>query len=87
MSDKINPEHYRFPNGIQVIDLIKYLPCCEANVVKYCTRAGRKESESRIDDLRKAQYYLNIMITDIEIPDTGSDGISDPAGIRNWGKH
>ena len=86
MSDKINPDHYRFPNGIQVIDLIKYLPCCEANVVKYVARAGRKDGEACIDDLLKAKRYLDILIAD-HTPIPGPEDISDPAGIRNWGKY
>ena len=61
MSDKTNPQHYQF-DGIQVIDLTKHLPCCEANVVKYCARAGKKPNESKIDDLLKAKHYLDVAI-------------------------
>ena len=58
MSDKTNPNHYQF-NGIQVLDLTKHLPFCEGNVVKYCARAGKKASETKLDDLLKAKRYLD----------------------------
>lgn len=58
MSDPINPDHYQFPNGFQVIDLTQHLNFCLGNVVKYVARAGRKTSNP-LEDLRKAQFYLN----------------------------
>ena len=55
---KSNPNHYNFGN-IQVLDLTQHLPFCEGNVVKYCARAGRKDGESKLDDLLKAKVYLD----------------------------
>ncbi len=61
-ADKTNPSHYQFSNGAQVIDITQELdfPC--GNVVKYVARAGRKGGESRMDDLSKAKYYLDLAI-------------------------
>jgi len=89
MSDsKTSPRHYQLPNGFQVIDLTKNLGFCEGNVVKYVSRAGLKDGESRLDDLKKAQYYLNLLITDEKAKAvTPESEITDPAGIRHWGKH
>ena len=58
---KQNPDHYTF-GDVQVIDITKHLdfPC--GNVVKYTARAGRKGGESRLDDLLKAQVYLETAI-------------------------
>lgn len=33
-----------------------------ANVIKYLCRAGKKDGESDLDDLKKARQYLNYMI-------------------------
>lgn len=55
---KTNPNHYEFPNGVKVIDITRHLGFLEGNVVKYAARAGRKEGESRLDDLRKAKWYI-----------------------------
>ena len=56
-SDKINPTHYQF-DGVQVIDITQHLDFLLGNVVKYTARAGRKTGESKLDDLRKAEFYL-----------------------------
>jgi len=84
---KINPSHYQLPDGFQVIDLTKHLGFCEGNVVKYVSRAGNKEGESRLDDLKKAAFYLSTLISDekARIASEATE-ITDPAGIRSWGK-
>ena len=53
-----NPAHYQFSNGAQVIDITENLSFNLGNVVKYVARAGRK-TDDPIEDLRKAQFYLN----------------------------
>jgi hypothetical protein len=58
VSDPINPDHYQFPNGFQVIDLTENLSFNLGNVVKYAARAGRK-SPDPLEDLYKARFYLN----------------------------
>ncbi len=57
--DVINrPEHYTF-SGVEVIDAIEAwdLGFHLGNVVKYVARAGRKGS--RVEDLKKARWYLD----------------------------
>ena len=55
--DAINPTHYQgFSNDAQPIDIAEHLGFNLGNVVKYCARAGRKDN--RLQDLRKAEYYL-----------------------------
>ena len=57
-----SPSHYTSGN-IEVIDAIEdwglhkdhYLAC----VVKYIARAGKKNHDTFIEDLRKAQWYLD----------------------------
>ena len=61
MKDNINhPSHYTQGN-IEVIDYIedKNFEYHLGNVIKYISRAGLKESSSKIEDLKKAQWYLN----------------------------
>lgn len=52
----VNPSHYDFPGGVQVIDITKHLDFLTGNVVKYVSRAGRKGD--RMTDLLKAKKYL-----------------------------
>jgi hypothetical protein len=51
-------EHYKAK--VQPIDLIEaqQLNFNRGNVIKYVSRAGKKEGESELKDLEKAMYYL-----------------------------
>lgn len=69
MNDKINhPAHYT-SGGIETIDFIeaKDLNYNLGNVVKYVSRAGKKDN--RAEDLKKAAWYLNREIKKWEIDD------------------
>ena len=78
---KISPSHYQQGN-IEVWDFIvdQELGYLEGNIVKYITRAGKKDNESKLDDLLKAQAYIHkavsIELTNV-IPNTRPDGSSD----------
>lgn len=65
MTDNVNhPSHYT-DGKIEVIDFIeqKNLNFHRGNAVKYIARAGKKDSEKEVEDLRKAVWYLNQEIT------------------------
>lgn len=72
--DDVNcPKHYA-DSKIEVIDYIedKNLGFCLGNVVKYVSRAGKKHSadktdkEKEIQDLKKAKWYLERRIKELE---------------------
>lgn len=59
--DNVNhPSHYT-DGKIEVLDFIeaKKLSYHLGNVVKYICRAGKKSEDTRLEDLKKAQFYLN----------------------------
>lgn len=61
MNDNINhPAHYT-DGKIEVIDFIedKKLPYHLGNVIKYISRAGKKNPDTELEDLKKAQWYLS----------------------------
>ena len=65
-TDPINhPAHYTF-SAIEVIDVIEAweLGFHLGNVVKYVARAGRKGS--KLDDLKKARWYLDREISRLD---------------------
>lgn len=64
MKDDVNPDHYSFPNGVEVIELTRHMDFLLGNVVKYVARAGRKGD--RLTDLLKAQRYLQWAIEDAQ---------------------
>jgi hypothetical protein len=60
--DPVNhPSHYSqgWSNGAEVIDIVEHLNFCRGNAVKYIARAGKKDQAKEIEDLEKAQWYLN----------------------------
>jgi hypothetical protein len=66
VKDNVNhPSHYK-TGGIETIDFIeaKSLNYNLGNVVKYLTRADHKGN--KLEDLRKAQWYLNREVSNLE---------------------
>ena len=66
--DMINhPEHYKSSSGLETIDVIKaftedlngFDAVATANILKYVCRWKKKNG---IEDLKKAQWYLNELI-------------------------
>ena len=62
-----HPEYYN-SGGIEAIDFIEAhnLNFNLGNVIKYITRAGKKDGEDSITALRKAQWYLEREIKHLE---------------------
>ncbi len=68
MNDSVNhPAHYT-DGKIEVIEFIedKNLGFCLGNAVKYISRAGKKDPSKTIEDLKKAQWYINRQIKSLE---------------------
>ena len=58
--DKINPSHYRsHPSGVECIQIVEHMTFNCGQVVRYLWRAGLKDAEPLLDDLKKAQWYIN----------------------------
>jgi len=62
MSDPINPDHYKTPDGIECIDAIRamltpeeFRGFCKGNVAKYVWRERHKGGD---ESLLKAAWYL-----------------------------
>lgn len=76
-NDAVNhPSHYT-DGKIEVIDFIedKKLPFHLGNVVKYVSRAGKKDPAKTIEDLKKARWYLDRYIHMLELAAAGdTDG-------------
>ena len=67
-ADNVNhPSHYT-SGKIEVIDFIedKELGFHLGNAVKYISRAGRKNPDKTVEDLRKAVWYINREIGRLE---------------------
>ena len=66
--DAINHPSYYTYGQIEVSDFIadKNLNFFRGNVVKYVTRAGKKDPSKEVEDLKKAQWYINREIERVE---------------------
>ena len=68
--DNINhPAHYGGADNVyEAIKVIEAwnLDFCLGNVVKYISRAGKKEGNSLIQDLEKAKWYLERRIQELK---------------------
>jgi hypothetical protein len=64
-----HPAHYGGEdNPYEAIKVIEAweLDFCLGNTVKYISRAGKKDRYKEIEDLRKAAWYLNRRIEQLE---------------------
>ena len=68
MSDTVNHPSYYTDGKIEVIEYIedKKLGYCLGNAIKYISRAGKKDPTKEIEDLRKADWYINRRIQELE---------------------
>lgn len=68
MNDTVNhPSHYN-DGKIEVIDFIEdtHLNFHRGNAVKYISRAGKKNPDKELEDLRKAVWCINREIERLE---------------------
>ena len=72
--DRVNaPSHYTsHPSGVECIDITEHYDFCVGNAIKYLWRAGLKaeagltDKAKEIEDLKKAAYYINRKIKQLE---------------------
>lgn len=69
-----HPAHYT-QGKIECVDFItdKKLNFCRGNAVKYIVRAGLKDPDREVEDLKKAIFYLNYEINSIEAAKQAGD--------------
>lgn len=60
-NDAINPDHYQFPGGAQVIDISEHLTANAAQALQYIARSSRIDGKNKGDateDISKAIWFL-----------------------------
>lgn len=60
-NDPVNhPKHYtNHPSGVECIQITRHMNFNLGNAIKYIWRAGEKDAAKTIEDLQKAQWYLD----------------------------
>ena len=68
MTDAVNsPKHYNsHPSGIECIEVTRHMSVNAGNGVNYLWRNGLKDGEPSLKDLRKAAWYLDDLIKQVE---------------------
>lgn len=68
MHDPVNhPRHYTSdPSGVECIQITRHRTFNIGNAIKYLWRAGLKDSDATVQDLRKAVFYIEDEIKRIE---------------------
>lgn len=67
-----HPKHYNsHPSGVEAIAIARHMNFNLGNVVKYLFRAGHKDSF--LEDLKKAQFYINDEIDRLEHEENTTD--------------
>lgn len=62
-----NPPHYTgFSNGAQVVDITENLPFNRGSAIKYLARAGKKNADRELEDLKKALWFVAREIERVE---------------------
>ena len=62
-----HPPHYNnHPSGVECIEVVLHMTFNVGNVIKYLWRAGLKDSEPSLQDLKKARFYLDDEIERLE---------------------
>lgn len=63
-----HPKHYGGDTPYEAIKVIEAwgLDFCLGNSVKYISRAGKKDPSKEIEDLKKAQWYLQRRIEQLQ---------------------
>lgn len=64
VSDPVShPSHYTsHPSGVECITIAKHENFCIGNALKYLWRAGRKDPNKTVEDLKKAAQYIQYEI-------------------------
>lgn len=67
--DTINPNHYQFPGGVEVIHISQWLTSNSAQALQYIARSSRIDGLNKgdtVEDLKKAIRFLNQEISRLE---------------------
>ena len=68
LNDPVNRPSYYADGKIEVITYIedKKLGFCLGNAIKYISRAGKKDPRKEVEDLKKAIWYIERRISQLE---------------------
>ena len=55
-----HPKHYTdHPSGVECIEITEGFDFVIGNVIKYAWRAGKKDKNTKLEDLKKCKWYID----------------------------
>lgn len=70
-ADAVNPNHYKFPNGVETRAISQYLTSFGGQALQYVARATRLDGQNKgdeVEDLKKAIKFIEWEIERLEAP-------------------
>ncbi len=80
---KVNPDHYKLPCGIEAYEVTQHFDFTTGNAIKYLWRAGLKEGEYKLTDLKKCLWYVTKLIEKEEENEVLSEPIAPISAARS----
>lgn len=79
-----HPKHYtKHPSGVECIDITEHFDFCLGNAIKYIWRAGEKNADTEIEDLKKARWYISRKIEKLEEKQSGKEEFEQPEWVKD----
>ena len=70
----LDPEPIEAMKGWMTVE--EYRGYLKGSILKYLSRAGKKVSESELDDLRKAKWFMDRLVDSLEDTEVNLDDLS-----------
>ena len=61
-----HPKHYNNIAGIECLDVVEHFNFNRGNAIKYVWRAGEKSKEKEVEDLKKAIFYIEREVKNLQ---------------------
>ena len=61
-----HPKHYNNIAGVECIDVVEHFNFNRGNAIKYVWRAGEKSKEKEVEDLKKAIFYIEREVKNLQ---------------------
>ena len=61
LGDPVNPNHYKFPSGAELVDITEWLTSNGGQAVQYIARSTRLDGQNKgeqVEDLKKSLFFI-----------------------------
>ena len=86
MDDKevTHPDHYTWLPGVECQKVVQHFNFNKGNALKYLWRAGRKNADTELVDLKKARQYIDFEISRLLLVKQGESYSGEKPVVRHY---